>query len=181
MTQIAELIALVRLLHRKQPSMAGIMGEIYISRATAFRHLDVLREEFGMRIVVTGGHYKISAWGIFSPAAIDEWTNAEDDLIRSQYADNPVHEIADALGRTVCAVHTRASKIGATGKEEKRRGWKKRIWSAAEDDIVRQRYALSGMAIAAMLPGRTGMAISVRARLLGVAGKKRGRKVGTPG
>jgi hypothetical protein len=181
MTQVAELLVLVRLLHRKQPDMSEIMGRIAISRATAFRHLDTLRKVFGMEIIAADGRYKIAAWGVFSPTAIDEWTGAEDDLISAQYAGTPVHEIADSLGRTVSAVHNRASKIGAAGKETNRRGWKRHMWSAAEDDIVRQHYAQTGAAIESILPGRTGMAIAVRARHLGVAGRKRGRKVGAPG
>lgn len=172
MSTVSELIAMARLIHLLKPSLAKIMDRIGISRATAYRHLDVLRNDFGAVIQCVDGHYVMSYHGIFSAEALGEWSADDDSYVLKAYQQTPVQLIAEYLGRTVPAVHNRASKLGITGKESNRRGWTKVRWTAEEDDIVREKYPQFGMKTEIFLPGRTGMAIAVRAKNLGVAGKR---------
>ena len=44
------------------------------------------------------------------------WTETEDRLIRLSYGRAPTRRIAEALGRSMCAVQNRASLLGAAGR-----------------------------------------------------------------
>lgn len=67
MQLVNNLVALARLLHRERPGLAVIMESGGVSRATAFRQLNTLRESFGMVIDFSDERYSISDYGVINP------------------------------------------------------------------------------------------------------------------
>lgn len=86
------------------------------------------------------------------------WTAEEDDWVRN-HADLSPAEVAEALGRSEAAIHSRRHHLGLTQPSAP--------WAEHEDQLLRGCATMrSAMA---MLPGRTRTAIRHRARLLGLS------------
>lgn len=86
------------------------------------------------------------------------WTAEEDDWVRNHAELSPA-EVAEALGRSEAAIHSRRHRLGLTQPAAP--------WAEHEDQLLRGCATMrSAMA---MLPGRTKTAIRHRARLLGLS------------
>ena len=71
----------------------------------------------------------------------------------------PVKEVAQRLGRRENSVHSKRKALGIRSHD----------WTGEEDKIVRMHHdRLPAADIAALLPGRTALAVATRARLLGL-------------
>ena len=88
------------------------------------------------------------------------FTQQEDNYIRQHYASMPHRDIADRLGRSVCAIRHRAEKIGVPRKVAIRR------WTPEEDKIILASKGRDHKEVATLL-GRDGSELSKRARKLG--------------
>lgn len=94
------------------------------------------------------------------------YTQAEDALIAAAVAaGNPLAPLAARLERSEGALRLRARSLGLVAVGKRRR------WTSAEDDALRDAYAAgrSTQAIRELLPHRTAGAIVARAHLLGLA------------
>jgi len=91
---------------------------------------------------------------------IDEYTEAQDAVIRQIYQEVGPSILAERFGRSVPSVVQRAIKIGAARK------WISRDWTAEYDEAVRERYAIEGPRALALALNRTPSAVSSRAHKL---------------
>lgn len=90
------------------------------------------------------------------------WTDAEDEVLRANYADSTIDILIELLpDRTVQAIQTRAKTLRLSKSYSS--GWSTR-WTDAEDEILRANYAESTMTrLLELLPGRTKGGIYLRA------------------
>jgi hypothetical protein len=86
------------------------------------------------------------------------WTAEEDDWVRN-HADLSPAEVAEALGRSEAAIHSRRHHLGLTQPSVP--------WAEHEDQLLRG--CTSMRSAMAMLPGRTRTAIKHRAGFLGLS------------
>lgn len=86
------------------------------------------------------------------------WTAEEDDWVRN-HADLSPAEVAEALGRSEAAIHSRRHRLGLTQPSAP--------WAEHEDQLLRG--CVTMRSAMALLPGRTRTAIRHRARLLGLS------------
>ena len=86
------------------------------------------------------------------------WTAEEDDWVRNHAGLSPA-EVAEALGRSEAAIHSRRHRLGLTQPAAS--------WAEHEDQLLRG--CITIRSAMAMLPGRTKTAIRHRARLLGLS------------
>ena len=92
-----------------------------------------------------------------------KWTDKMDALLRRHYAKGDVMELALRLGVTVCAVKSRANKLGYRRKVNVKRRWKKR-----ELEILRKYYADMPAKDVAIMIGRSEKALWARAMKMGL-------------
>jgi hypothetical protein len=169
MKVVRDLVDLIRLIKNEQPSLSTIMDKIGVSRATAFRQIKVLNSCFGVRISCLDGRYTVDDYGIFSPVGLNTWTPDDDAFLIDNLPLSSARDIADKMGRSVSAVHNRASKIGAANKgagEKRQYRWTSKRWTETEDDIIRKNYPKIGRKVIDLLPGRTVLSINVRSKKL---------------
>lgn len=93
------------------------------------------------------------------------WTTAEDEALRSDYGHSPTRQVAEALGRTVSSVNSRAFLLCLTQHFDRAPG---RKWTEAEDGFLRSAYGnLRPLEVAKRL-GRTRLSVYHRAETLGL-------------
>lgn len=93
------------------------------------------------------------------------WTSTEDAALQSAYGKCPTQSIGQVLGRTAGSVHSRAHKMGLTRPLTKA---PPRVWTGAEDDLLRTAYGqVRPMEIAKKL-GRSRASVYHRAEHLGL-------------
>ena len=86
------------------------------------------------------------------------WSEVDTEFLREN-SRMPVREVARRLGKGENSVHAKRNALGIRSHD----------WTDGEDKIVRMWHnRLSDVEIAAKLPGRTAMAVSIRARQLGL-------------
>lgn len=88
------------------------------------------------------------------------WTKRDSDYLRRHYRTRPLEEIATALGRTVCAVKSRAAKIGVVRKD---------LWRPEEDGVLRRWFGRKPAAWIGEQIGRTDKQVWRRCCTLGLA------------
>jgi hypothetical protein len=94
------------------------------------------------------------------------WTAAEDGLIREQYSQCSVWEIATTLGRSKDSVKHRARKLGISESAAD-------AWTPGDIAYLRERYAIQTAPEIAAALGRTANAIHVRANIEGLRSRHR--------
>lgn len=90
------------------------------------------------------------------PAAHEPWTAADEAYLRQHHATMTSKALAQALGRSVSAVKTRANLMGLRSKH--------RPWTAAELGRLRLLWPTHGRACAPQFPGRSPDSVSEVAR-----------------
>jgi hypothetical protein len=90
------------------------------------------------------------------------WTGAEDNLLRSEYGTKSAAALGALMDRTEDAVWLRARILGLEKREEHR------PWTDTDLDEVRRCYPHERCAVIARRLGRTAVAVSQKAALLGV-------------
>lgn len=86
------------------------------------------------------------------------WLPADDDCLRELYGTMGAEQVAQALGRTLFAVVSRASFLGLG----------KRPWTQHDEDQLREIYPRMEMAEMRRITGRTATALRARAAILGI-------------
>ena len=89
------------------------------------------------------------------------WTEAEDALIRSRYAEMGAAEMAPLLGRSAKAVYNRVSGLGLATRTL-------RPWTTADDQALRDMALTMTLTDAAAVLGRTVGAVIQHASYLGI-------------
>lgn len=92
------------------------------------------------------------------------WTTAEDEVLRRRYREISVSQICVRLRRPKAGAYARAFRLGLRKVARKKR----RVWSSAEDEILREKYGMVRPLVLAKELKRTRGSIWHRAKRIGL-------------
>jgi len=97
------------------------------------------------------------------------WLPEEEELLRRAYAENAsLVGLSARIGRTMCSIRWKAGELGLQGTHARKDGWRGRVWSEAEEALLRAEFGKTPSKELAAKLGRTPAAMFSRAHTLGL-------------